>query len=157
MLTGMSLNELLLEEFDSEMTATRAALERVPNQPEFAAHPKSMPLKHLAPHIAQLPEFGLLVLTTPSLDFKTSNFQRLPFESAAQLTRALDASATRARAALAKVDEAGWGKPWKLSMGPTTLFEGTRFLAYRRMFLNHVVHHRAQLGVYLRLMGVAVP
>lgn len=153
----MDTNALLLAEFDAEIQTTRTMLERVPQQPEFAVHPKSMPLKHLAPHVAQLPEFGVQVLTTPGLDFKTSNFQRLPFESAAQLVAVFDAGAARVRTALAAVSEAGWSENWRLSMGPSTLFEGSRFLAYRRMFLNHVVHHRAQLGVYLRLLGVAVP
>jgi hypothetical protein len=105
----MSLNELLRDEFDSEMTTTRATLERVPNQPEFAAHPKSMPLKHLAPHIAQLPEFGLLVLTTPGLDFKTSNLQRLPFESAAPLVQVLEGGAARWSRAEGADPEVGWG------------------------------------------------
>lgn len=157
MLITMDLNALLLAELDAEILATRAALGRVPPQPEFNPHPKSMPLKNLAPHVAQLPEFGVLVLATPGLDFATANFQRLPFESAAQLVAAFDAGAARVRAALGAVTESGWSESWKLSRGSVTLFEGSRFLAYRRMFLNHLVHHRAQLGVYLRLLGIPVP
>ncbi|HVB41067.1 MAG TPA: DinB family protein [Terriglobales bacterium] len=157
MLIAMDINALLLAEFDSELKATRAALERVPNQPDFAAHPKSMPLKNLAPHVAQLPEFGVLVLTTPGLDFATAQFQRLPFESAAQLVAAFDTGAARVRSALTAATENSWSANWKLSHGSATLFEGSRFVAYRQMFLNHLVHHRAQLGVYLRLLNVAVP
>ena len=157
MLIAMDINSLLLAEFDAEMKATRATLERVPNQPEFTAHPKSMPLKNLAPHVAQLSEFGVLVLTTPGLDFATAQFQRLPFESAVQVAAAFDAGATRVRSALAAASAASWSDNWKLSRGAVTLFEGARFVAYRRVFLNHLIHHRAQLGVYLRLLNVAVP
>ncbi|HVA64993.1 MAG TPA: DinB family protein, partial [Terriglobales bacterium] len=53
--------------------------------------------------------------------------------------------------------DAAWSEPWKLSMGETVFFSGSRFAAYRAMYLNHLVHHRAQLGVYLRLLGVPVP
>ncbi len=157
MLLAMDINSLLLAEFDAEMQATRAALERVPNQPEFTAHPKSMPLKNLAPHVAQLPALGVLVLTTPGLDFATAQFQRLPFESPAQVVAAFDAAAARVRSALGAASDASWSENWKLSRGAFTLYEGARFVAYRRVFLNHLIHHRAQLGVYLRLLNVAVP
>lgn len=59
--------------------------------------------------------------------------------------------------ALEKVPDEGWKDSWKLSMGTHKIFEGTRFLAYRQMLLNHIVHHRAQLGVYLRLNDVPLP
>ena len=69
----MPISELLLLEFDEEMKKTRTALGRVPSdKPDFAPHPKSMPLGKLAPHIAELAEFGLTVLTTPELDFSTA-------------------------------------------------------------------------------------
>ncbi len=61
------------------------------------------------------------------------------------------------RRALEAVPENGWTEPWELSSQGTTIFKGTRFLAYRQMFLNHIVHHRAQLGVYLRLNDEPVP
>jgi uncharacterized damage-inducible protein DinB len=61
------------------------------------------------------------------------------------------------RAALQNTKESAWSEPWKLSMRGTVLFEGSRFMGYREMFLNHLVHHRAQLGVYLRMNGQAVP
>jgi hypothetical protein len=83
----MSVSELLLIEFDEEMKKTRTALERVPaDKGDFAPHPKSTPLRKLAPHIAQLGGFGLSILTTPELDFATGSYKPLPFESVAQLT-----------------------------------------------------------------------
>ncbi len=154
----MPINELLLVEFDEEMKKTRTALERVPvDKKDFAPHAKSMPLGKLAPHVAQLAGFGLTILTTPELDFSKSSMKPLPFESAAQLVSAFDEGAAKVRAALKNTPDQAWTQPWKLSFGGKPIFSGTRFLAYRQMFLNHLVHHRAQLGVYLRLNEKPVP
>jgi uncharacterized damage-inducible protein DinB len=154
----MPINELLLTEFDEEIKKTRTMLERVPeDKKDFAPHPKSMPLNKLAPHVAQLAGFGLTILTTPELDFAKSSFKPLPFESAAQLVAAFDEGAAKVRTALKNTPDEAWTQPWKLSLGGKPIFSGTRFLAYRQMFLNHLVHHRAQLGVYLRLNDKPVP
>jgi uncharacterized damage-inducible protein DinB len=153
----MSISTLLLPEFDQEMKVTRTMLERVPVEPEFAPHPKSMKLKNLAPHVAQLAGFGLTVLTTPELDFGKASFTPLPFESPAQLVKAFDEGAAKVRSALANLPDSAWTENWKLAFNGKPLFEGQRFLAYREMFLNHLVHHRAQLGVYLRLNNVPLP
>ena len=154
----MSISDFLLQEFDAEMANTRKTLERVPgHKGAFAPHTKSMKLENLAPHVAQLPQFGLIVLTTPELDFSTGSFTRLPYESPAQLVRALDEGAAKVRAALMSTPDSGWSEPWKLSFQGKTIFTGSRFMAYRQMFLNHLVHHRAQLGVYLRLNDLPVP
>jgi uncharacterized damage-inducible protein DinB len=116
-----------------------------------------MTLGKLAPHIAQLTGFVLTILTTPELDFATTKFAPVPFESAAQLVKTFDEGAAKTRAALKNTPDEAWTQPWKLSAGDKTIFAGSRFLAYRQMFLNHVVHHRAQLGVYLRLNETPVP
>jgi len=154
----MSISKFLLPEFDREILSTRRTLERIPSdKAQFAPHPKSMPLGKLAPHVAQLAHFGLNILTTPLVDFSTGTWKPLPFESAVQLVKALDEGAAKVRQALINVPDEAWNEDWKLVIQGTTIFEGTRFLAYRQMFLNHLVHHRAQLGVYLRLNGVPVP
>jgi len=153
----MTISEALLPEFDQEMTNTRRTLERVPDKPDFFPHPKSMPLGKLAPHVAELAGFGLSVLDTQQLDFSAGSYKPLPFESAAQLVRVFDEGAAKVRKVLAATPEKAWTENWKLSFGGNTIFEGSRFLAYREMFLNHLVHHRAQLGVYLRLNDVPVP
>ncbi len=154
----MSINELLILEFDAEMKNTRTALERVPaDKKDFAPHSKSMPMGKLAAHIAELPEFGLTILTTPELDFGKGNFTPLQFESPEQLLKALEAGSAKVRAALQNTPDEAWKHDWKLSFQGKTVFGGSRFLAYREMFLNHLVHHRAQLGVYLRLTGKPVP
>jgi uncharacterized damage-inducible protein DinB len=154
----MPINELLLTELDEEIKKTRTMLERVPeNKKDFAPHAKSMPLNKLAPHVAQLASFGLTILTTPELDFAKSNIKPLPFESAAQLVSAFDEGAAQVRAALKNTPDEAWTQNWKLSFQGKPIFNGSRFLAYRQMFLNHLVHHRAQLGVYLRMNEKPVP
>ena len=154
----MPISELLLTELDEEMKKTRTTLERVPaDKKDFAPHPKSMPLGKLAPHVAQLTGFGVTILTTPEYDFSTGSIKPLPFESSAQLVKALDEGASQVRAALRATPDSAWKENWKLSFQGKTIFEGERFLAYREMFLNHLVHHRAQLGVYLRLTDNLVP
>ncbi len=154
----MPVSELLLPELDEEIKKTRTMLERVPaDKKDYAPHAKSAPLGKLAAHVAQLMGFGLTILTTPELDFSTGSIKPLPFESPAQLVKALDEGAAKVRAALAGTPDSAWKENWKLSFQGKTIFEGNRFLAYREMFLNHIVHHRAQLGVYLRLNDAPVP
>jgi hypothetical protein len=152
------ISELLLSEFDDEAKKTRAMLERVPIKPDFKPHAKSMPLGKLAPHVAELAGFGHTILTTPELDFGAGPPRvRPPFESPEQLVKAFDEGAAKVRTALQNTQDAAWTEPWKLSFNGKTIFTGSRFLAYRQMFLNHLVHHRAQLGVYLRLNDKPLP
>jgi len=155
----MSISELLLPEFDAEMKTTRTTLERVPfDKTGFAPHPKSMPLEKLAPHVAELPGFGLTILTTPELDFGSGGGSRPrpPFEEAG-LLKAFDEGVAKTRNVLKEMPDKAWTESWKLSFQGKPIFGGQRFLAYREMFLNHLVHHRAQLGVYLRLNGKPLP
>ena len=154
----MSISEHLLTEFDAEMKITRTMLERVPfDKAGFAPHAKSMTLDKLAPHVAELSGFGLTILTTPELDFSNApNRVRPPFEKDG-LLKSFDEGAAKARAALQKTGDAAWTENWKLSFQGKTIFSGQRFMAYRQMFLNHLVHHRAQLGVYLRMNDVPLP
>ena len=154
----MAISELLLPEFDAEMKTTRTMLERVPfDKSGFAPHVKSMTLEKLAPHVAELPGFGLTVLTTPELDFGAGGSRpRPPFEKAG-LLKFFDEGSATTRSALATIPDSAWTENWKLSFQGKTIFSGKRFLAYRQMFLNHLVHHRAQLGVYLRMNDAPLP
>ena len=153
----MDIRKGLLEEFDQEIGKTKTTLARLPSDPAFKPHEKSMSLGALAAHVAELAGFGESVLTLPALDFSLSTYKPLPFESPEPLVNVLEEGAAKVRAALSQLPDSAWDEPWKLSFEGNTIFEGSRFVAYREMFLNHLVHHRAQLGVYLRLKGVAVP
>jgi uncharacterized damage-inducible protein DinB len=93
----------------------------------------------------------------PQLDFSSGSYKPLPFESAEQLVRAFDEGCAKVRTALKQTPDDAWQQNWKLLFNGKPIFDGTRFLAYRQMFLNHLVHHRAQLGVYLRLNEQPVP
>jgi uncharacterized damage-inducible protein DinB len=154
----VSISELLQPEFDEEMKTTRTTLERVPfEKQDYAPHAKSMPLGKLAPHVAELAGFGATILTTPSLDFGASAGRpRPPFELNG-LLKTFDENVAKARAALENTKDDAWLQDWKLSFQGRPIFNGARYLAYRRMFLNHLVHHRAQLGVYLRLNNKPLP
>jgi hypothetical protein len=154
----MPINELLLSEFDEEVKKTRTMLERVPfDKAGFTPHAKSMPLDKLAPHVAELCAFGFTILTTPELDFSAGPSRpRPPFQKDG-LLKFFDEGAAKTRVALKATGDAAWTEPWKLSFQGKTIFSGQRFLAYREMFMNHLVHHRAQLGVYLRLNEAPVP
>lgn len=152
------INDLLLVEFDEEAKKTRTTLERVPMVADFKPHPKSAPLGKLAPHVAELPGFGYTILTTQSHDFGSGPPRvRPPFESPEQLVSSFDEGAAKIRTALKNIHDEAWTEPWKLSFNGKPIFSGSRFLAYRQMFLNHLVHHRAQLGVYLRLNDKPLP
>jgi uncharacterized damage-inducible protein DinB len=154
----MTIAEILLLDFDSEIANTRRILERIPeNNPDWKPHEKSMPIGRLALHTARLPEFCTRILTTPELNMDTAKFPAFIFESTAQLLTELDRTASEARSHLAASSDEGLQTSWKLSYKGRTLADAPRMVLYRRMFLNHLVHHRAQLGVYLRLLNIAIP
>ncbi len=154
----MTTAEILLQDFDIEIANTRRTLERVPeDKPDFKPHEKSMPMGRLAVHVATLPRFGTTILTTPSLDLSTAKWPDMTFVSRAKLLADFDSLASEARAALAAASDADLAAPWKFSFGDKVISNSPRSFAFRHMFFNHMVHHRAQLGVYLRLNDVPVP
>ena len=155
------MSEDLLSEFDSEMASTRRTLERIPEDKlAWKPHEKSMLLGRLAGHLAELPGFGVTALTTDSFDLAASrpaNFKPLVAESQKHVLEIFDKKVAEARAAIAATSDEQWRKNWNLVLGERKIFHGTRQAAVRRMLMNHIIHHRAQLGVYLRLTGVPVP
>jgi uncharacterized damage-inducible protein DinB len=154
----MEIRPVLLQEFDMEMKKTRTMLERVPeDKPEYKPHKKSMPLGKLAAHIAQLPELATYIVETPSLDFSTSDMKPLVMESRQQLLAAFDALVDKARKSIAKMDDAQWQQNWKLSFQGKTIADEPRHSVLRGLVIKHQVHHRAQLGVYLRLNDIPLP
>lgn len=154
----MKISDIFLPEFDEEMKKTRAMLERIPeSNPDYKPHEKSMPMGKLAAHVAQLPELAIKIAELPSLDFSTSGMKPLVFESRDQLLAEFNDTAEKARKAIANVSDEQWQQNWKLSFQGKTIVEAPRYLLYRAMFNNHLVHHRAQLGVYYRLNNVPLP
>ena len=154
----MRTAELLLRNFDLEMKGTRITLERIPeNQADFKPHEKSMAMGRLAAHVATLPRFLTTILNTPSLDLANAKWPPLVFESRGKLLADFDALALEARKALADASDAQLDQPWRMSWGEKVIAEEPRAILCCRLFLNHLIHHRAQLGVYLRLNGHPVP
>ena len=156
----MAMRDALLPEFDHEMATTRRLLERVP-EAEFAwkPHDKSMALGQLAGHVANLPQWCSLMLdaTVFDLDSMPSDPRpKLP-ESRAALVAEFDAKVGRAREQLARTTDPDLMTPWTLKKGGHEIFTLPRVSAIRSFVMNHLIHHRGQLSVYLRLRDVPVP
>jgi uncharacterized damage-inducible protein DinB len=125
---------------------------------EFKCHEKSMALAKLAGHTAEMPSFIATILTSPDLDLAAPNDLK-PFvhETNVQTIAAFNDFADQAITALKHTSDQTFEQHWKLVYGDHKIYAGSRYNAYREFGLNHLVHHRAQLGVYLRLLGVPVP
>ena len=153
----MALKDALLAEFDHEMGTTRRLLDRLPDaQLGWAPHEKSMTLGGLATHLTNLPNWGTTILTDVSYDLAAGPPNLTASGSRAELLTNFDAAVTRTRAALDRTD-AELGTQWKLTRGEHEIFSLPRTAAFRTFVLYHVVHHRGQMSVYLRLIGVPVP
>ena len=151
----MTFGESLLAEFDQEMATTRRLLERVPSEKgEWKPHAKSFPLGHLAQLVAGMPGWLTGIVTETELDLtKGGNYT---FEKTETLLATFDRNVREAGAALAAASDADVDVSWSLKMGPQTLFSLPR-RAVVRQTMSHLVHHRGQLTVYLRLLDVAIP
>jgi uncharacterized damage-inducible protein DinB len=156
----MPIKDLLLPEFDAELRKTRTILERVPatlDKQSFKPHEKSTPMAKLAAHTAQMPAFLSIILSTTSFDMAASGSKPLVMQSSAQLLAVFDKLSADAHALLDSTTDRSMHETWKLSAGNKPMYDGSRYFAVRTMFFNHLIHHRAQLGVYLRLNDILVP
>jgi uncharacterized damage-inducible protein DinB len=154
----MTITEMFLPQFDQEMAGTRKTLERVPiDKLDWKPHEKSMPLGRLAAHLAELPGYATTVIETDSLNLSTRSYTPLAVTSRNQLLEAFEKKASEARAAIAGASDDHLMKPWSMEYQGKTLFTLPRAYVIRSMMLSHLIHHRAQLGVYLRLNNIPVP
>jgi uncharacterized damage-inducible protein DinB len=154
----MTIAETLLLDFDHEIGNTRRTLERIPEKdPQWKPHEKSMPIGRLALHTARLPQFCTRILTTRELDMDKEKWPDIIFESTPHLLSELDRTASEAKSHLAGSSDADLKERWRLMFKGKAFVDEPRMVLYRSMFLNHLVHHRAQLGVYLRLLNIPVP
>jgi uncharacterized damage-inducible protein DinB len=154
----MSISQMLLPEFDQEMANTRKLLERFPEgKNEYKPHDKSMDLGRLAGHVATLPEWATMTLTTESLNFEPDQFKPFIPSTRQELLETFDRHVAAARAQIAGASDESLGKVWTVSMSGNPMMSMPRVAVLRGMVMNHLIHHRAQLGVYFRLNGVAIP
>jgi len=155
----MDWRELLLAEFDREMATTRKLLERVPmERADYAPHERSTRLGALATHVARLARNPGMVLSTDERNFATEDRSAFaPLETRDALLATFDANVASSRAALAAAPEAKLEGTWTLRAGDRVIFSEPRALVHRFYSMNHLIHHRAQLSTYLRLLDVPIP
>ena len=154
----MPINQAFLGEFDMEMANTRKTLERIPEDKfDWAPHPKSMKLGALAQHLCEMTGWTKDTIEKDEVD--VAGYQPpAPLKTRKEVLALFDKNVVSARAALAAAnDDATWMKPWTLSQGGKPLISMPKVAVMRGFVFNHIVHHRAQLGVYLRLNDVPVP
>jgi uncharacterized damage-inducible protein DinB len=153
----MTFLELLLLEFDEEMASTRRMLERVPEASlAWKPHEKSMTLGRLASHVSDLPLRCTAIVNFEIYD-RPVGYKPFAAETAAALLEHFDDSVAQARAALTSLREDQLAVTWTLQMHGRTMASLPRALALRRIFMDHLIHHRGQLSVYLRLLDVPIP
>ena len=157
----MALNEALLPEFDHEMANLRKCLERVPDDKfDWKPHAKSMTFKQLTTHLALFPDWMITTMDEASFDYapkEGEGYKPPVINSRKELLEAFDSGLAKARAALKGASDAHLVETWSLLAGGKPIFSMPRIAVLRSMVMNHMIHHRAQLGVYLRLNDIPVP
>jgi uncharacterized damage-inducible protein DinB len=158
----MSIAQALLPEFDQEMAATRKVLERVPDDKlEWSPHEKSMTLGRLAGHLAELPMWTAVSLDQDEFDVNPSDgeqeWEAAKPTSAAETLELFDKNSADAREKITSTGDATFFEDWTLKSGGETLFTIPKIGVVRSFILNHSIHHRGQLTVFLRILDVSVP
>lgn len=157
----MRISEMVLPEFDHEMANTRKVLERVPDgKGDYKPHSKSFSLGHLAQHVSRLPGWTARTLDNTEFDVAPASGSVFPGysnEKTAKLLTDFDKNVGDARAAIARTTDEEFQVPWSFKRAGRVIFTMPRYGVLRSMMLNHLIHHRAQLQVYLRLNDVPVP
>ena len=153
-----SLADTFLADFDRESQTTRRLLESVPvDKLDWRPHDKSMTLGRLATHIAELPDWGGTIVDTDELDMAKEEFKPVVVQDRAELMAIFEKSREEFRGQLSgRSDEHLLGH-WRLLMGEHEVFDLPRTLCIRDYVLSHISHHRAQLGVYFRILDVPLP
>jgi len=153
----MPFSQTLLPEFEEEMKNTRKILERVPDDNlNYQPHPKSMTMARLATHVAELPSWTVPTLDQDVLEM-SSDYQPRIAKSNAELLEIFDKGVADARSRIAGASDQTWGKTWTFKWNGQVVMSMPKAAVMRSVIMNHLIHHRAQLGVFLRLNDVAIP
>jgi uncharacterized damage-inducible protein DinB len=157
----MSYADTILPEFDQEMANTRKVLERIPDDKlDWQPHPRSHTIGWNANHVADMPNWVVVTLTQPSLDIAPVSgepYVTPKLTSRAEILDLFDRNVAAARKAISEVNDAEMGDSWSLLSGGNPIFTMPRSAMVRSFILNHIIHHRAHLCVYLRLNDIPVP
>ena len=155
----MDIQTELIQEFDIETAKTRKMLEAIPEDADwnFAPHAKSMKLGKLADHVSQIPgDWALHTLIKDRLDWDPS-MNPPPAPNKAEVLARFDKQVPVARAALVELTPEKWDRTWEFGANGQTWISNTKFRIWREMVMSHLVHHRAQLSVYLRMLDAMIP
>lgn len=153
----MSFSQNLLPEFDEEMKNTRKMLECVPDDKfDYQPHPKSMTIGRLATHLAEIPGWTAMTLDTEVLEMG-NDYKPTIAKTRAELLEIFDKGVTEARQKISAATDAQWQVIWTFKWNGQTVMSIPRAAVMRSVVMNHIIHHRAQLGVFLRLNDVAIP
>jgi uncharacterized damage-inducible protein DinB len=157
----MSIAETLIPEFDHEMASLRRALARVPEASfAFRPHEKSMTLGRLATHLSEIPLHAVNALGESELDVAPPGappYAPQTLATTGAILAQLDRNVATARAAILATPDADFSKPWTLKAGGKPIYTQPRLAVYRSWTMSHMIHHRGQLSVFLRLVGAKVP
>jgi len=154
----MAITDALLPEYDHEMTVTRKVLARAAEDKfAFKPHEKSMTLGRLASHVADILEWGHTILNQPEFNMTEGSYQPKNAATAAELLTMFDDNVRAIRAILAGKSDAELMSMWVFKQNGKEMFSMPRAAAWRSWVMNHLIHHRGQLSVYLRLTGSKVP
>jgi uncharacterized damage-inducible protein DinB len=154
----MALKDALLPEFDHEMAVTRRVLERVPWQDvDWKPHPKSMSLGALSSHLTSVLEWALIILKDSGFNLTEPPRTDVPYQSVEELLAGFDKNVRAVRDLIANMSDAQFLEPWTFKDKGKEVFTMPRIGTLRNFTLNHTIHHRGQLSVYLRLRNVPVP
>lgn len=153
-----TLGRMIAAELKQEAVSTRKMLERIPGEQfQWQPHEKSMPLVSLASHIVEMLTWTSVTINDDELDFATSDFTPKEYADASELVADFDRNIFAALDALNSVSDETMMQKWRLRNGEKILFEMPKAAVMRSMVMNHIIHHRGQLAVYLRLLDVSVP
>ena len=158
----MPINQSFLGELQQELKATRKVIERIPDDKlGWKPHEKSMTAGEIASHIAEMYSWGGATLKMDEIDLAPvggPKWEMFKGKTTAEILAKLDASFEATKAAIAEAtDDAVWMKSWSLKMGGQAMMTMPKVACMRGMIMNHIVHHRGQLSVYLRMLDIPVP
>src|SRR5664279_254649 len=153
----MSMIQMFLKELDMESKTTRKMLSRIPDDKyNWQPHPKSMTIRRLATHIAELPSWITMTLTTSELDFANNPYTPEVINNTAELMKYFEKNLADGRSHLEAATEEQLAESWTLRNGKD-IYSTTPKSEVLRMAFSQIIHHRAQLGVYLRLLDIPIP
>jgi uncharacterized damage-inducible protein DinB len=152
------LKELTFADVESELAATRRLLARVPkDELDWKPHEKSMSLGKLSSHLVEIVSLQTAILTTDGVDFGSAPPPSAPSDNLALLAEALETNAKSLHDAIEGIDEESLKDDWTLRFGDHVIFTRPRAVVFRSLGQSHLAHHRGQLTVYLRLLGISLP